>query len=137
MQLEPIENDNWPPQKVPKLGIPVIKGFEFIPHDTLYYLKASGNYTVLSHIVQEEGSVRMKDTLSSKGLAYFEDKLSKCPFIRIHDSYIVNLTKITKYTREGKDGRVVLDTGKSLVVSRTRKHQLLIAFGLIPAEQAE
>ena len=118
----------------PGVPVPVIGGFDLIPLHTLIYLKADGNYTELNHIIEKEGNKSMSQTLSSKGLKYFEDKLSIYPFMRIHDSYIVNLTKIIKYVREGKEGRVVLYNGKSLVVSRTRKNQLLAAFGLKPED---
>ncbi|MDR2585981.1 MAG: LytTR family transcriptional regulator [Prevotellaceae bacterium] len=114
--------------------VPVMGGYDLIPQNTILYLRADGNYTELHHITEKDDKKVMTKTLSSKGLKFFEEKLSMYSFMRIHDSYIVNLTKIIKYTREGKEGRVVLYNGKSLVVSRTRKNQLLAAFGLKPEE---
>lgn len=118
----------------PGVPVPVIGGYDLIPLHTLIYLKADGNYTELYHIIEKDGKQLMTKTLSGKGLKFFEEKLAKYPFMRIHDSFMVNLTKVVKYAREGKEGRVVLYNGKSLIVSRTRKNQLLAAFGLTPEE---
>lgn len=136
MPHKPVETPHESPQSFLNQGVPVpiTGGFDLIPLNMLLYLRADGNYTELYHIEEKEGTKVMTKTLSSKGLKYFEEKLSAYPFMRIHDSYIVNLTKIIKYANEGKEGRVVLYTGKSLAVSRTRKNQLLSAFGLKPEE---
>jgi len=128
MQNEPIETGH--PLPGPGVPVPSTGGFDLIPLQSLIYLKADGSYTELYHIVEKDGTKLMNKTVSSKGLKFFEEKLTSPPFMRIHDSYIVNLTKVVRYAREGKEGRIVLYTGKSLVVSRTRKNQLLTAFGL-------
>jgi len=132
MLQQPYETGHIEPhdQSTQGVPVPVVGGFDLIPLHTLIFLKADGNYTELHHITEKEGKKVLTKTLSSKGLKFFEEKLTGYPFMRIHDSYIVNLTKINKYVREGKEGRVVLYNGKSLVVSRTRKNQLLSAFGL-------
>jgi|GEM_PF-2945372 len=136
MQPKPLETSPQQPQNASTHGVPVpiTGGFDLIPLHTILYLKADGNYTELYHIIEDEGKKMMTTTISSKGLKFFEEKLPSPPFMRIHDSHIVNLTKIIKYAREGKEGRVVLYNGKSLVVSRTRKNPLLAAFGLKPEE---
>jgi two-component system LytT family response regulator len=139
MKSEPIESRHTEPTQLsnPGVPVPIHGGFDLIPLSTLLYLKADGNYTELHHIVEKEGVKQITKTVSSRGLLFFEERLSPYPFMRIHDSFIVNLTKVVKYAREGKDGRVVLYNGKSLVVSRTRKNRLLAAFGIKPEERAE
>ena len=127
--MQPVQNSSN--HGVP---VPVMGGYDLIPLNTLIYLKADGNYSELYHITENEEKKVMSKTISSKGLKFFEEKLPTPPFMRIHDSYIVNLTKVIKYAREGKEGRVVLYNGKSLVVSRTHKNRLLVAFGLKPEE---
>jgi two-component system LytT family response regulator len=136
MPHEPVNTGQKAPLYLsnPGVPVPIMGGFDLIPLNNLLYLLADGNYTELHHITEKEGKKVMTQTVSSKGLKYFEEKLSAFPFMRIHDSYIVNLTKVIKYAREGKEGRVVLYTGKSLVVSRTRKNRLLAAFGLTSEE---
>jgi len=108
------------------LPVPIQGGYRLIPYKQLLYLKAEGNYTKL-HFVEEN---KLRVELASKNLNYFEKALENGTFLRIHDSTVVNLTKVIKYFREGKEGRVELYNGQSLVVSRTRKDELLTLFGI-------
>ena len=64
----------------------------------------------------------------SKTLKYFEDSLAENGFARIHKSYLVNVNEITEY-KKGKGGSVVLSSGKEIMVSPSRKKELLAYFG--------
>ncbi len=55
----------------------------------------------------------------SKPLKYFEDQLSHKHFIRIHHSYIVNLTKIESFIK-GSGSYVCMSGGQKLAVSRRK-----------------
>ncbi len=68
-----------------------------------------------------------KPMISTKNISFFESKLSNEPFFRIHNKYIVNLTKIIKYYK-GKDTYVTLNTGISLTVSDGKKNEFLQLF---------
>ena len=63
----------------------------------------------------------------SKTLKYFEDILQTYSFARIHKSYLVNVNEIVKY-RKGKGGSVVISNGKELLVSASKKKDLLAYF---------
>jgi two-component system LytT family response regulator len=65
--------------------------------------------------------------LVSKTLKYFEDALSEHTFARIHKSYLVNVNEIIKY-KKGKGGSVVISNGKELMVSASKKKDLLSFF---------
>jgi two-component system LytT family response regulator len=108
-----------------QLAIPTMEGYIFIPMNAIYYLKAAGNYTYIIYVI--DGS--MKKMTASKKIGYFEEALKDSPFLRIHDSYIANLTKAIKYFK-GKDGSIQLVNGEYLPVSRTRKDGLFSVFGL-------
>ena len=111
-----------PVKKIDKISVTITeKGrtvYEKITCDDIFHIKASGNYTEL--YVKSGGDTRK--IMESKNLKYFENEFQSDPrFFRIHSSYIVNLEKITSYSKEGKDGSLQLENGTYLPVSRTYK----------------
>ena len=85
----------------------------------ILYCKADDNYT--------EIYLENKKILVSKTLKYFEEALSDFAFARIHKSYLVNVNEVVKY-RKGKGGSVVISSGKELLVSASKKKELLAYF---------
>ncbi len=100
--------------------IPTQFGFEVIDTADVLYCQADDNYT---HIHLTDGSSK----LVSKTLGYFETQLKKNGFVRIHKSYIVNISAVKSY-HKGKGGTLVLKNGKSLAVSGSKKASLLSHF---------
>ncbi|NNV56951.1 LytR/AlgR family response regulator transcription factor [Limnovirga soli] len=107
-------------QKLNKLPVPTQEGYELINTADIEYLEAATNYTYI-HLVDNS------KITSSKNLGFYEEELKEEPFIRIHNSTIVNLTKIKSYIR-GDDGWVILQNGKTLRVSKSKKDDLLLFF---------
>ncbi|HNQ26529.1 MAG TPA: LytTR family DNA-binding domain-containing protein [Aquaticitalea sp.] len=103
-----------------KITIPLQDGFEVIQTSDILYCKADDNYT-------EIYLNNNKKKLVSKTLKYFEDTLDSASFARIHKSYLVNVNEIVKYVK-GKGGSVVLSNGKEIMVSASRKAELLSYF---------
>ena len=103
-----------------KITVPQLDGFEVLNVNDIIYCKADDNYT----------EIHLKNTklVASKTLKYFEEALQEFPFARIHKSYLVNINTIVKY-KKGKGGSVVLNTGKELLVSSSKKKDLLAYFG--------
>jgi two-component system LytT family response regulator len=60
----------------------------------------------------------------SKPLGDFEERLLSHNFIRIHNSHIVNLKQVSQYVR-GEGGHVIMTTGETVPVSRSRKDDFL------------
>jgi len=106
-------------QVVGKITIPQQNGFEILEVKDILYCQADDNYT----------KIFLKDTkkLVSKTLKYFEDILSENGFARVHKSYLVNVNQIVEY-KKGKGGSVVLSSGKQIMVSPSRKKELLSYF---------
>jgi len=102
-----------------KITIPLQQGFEVLQIEDILYCQADDNYT----------KIFLKDSkrLVSKTLKYFEEALSQNGFARVHKSYLVNVNAITEY-RKGKGGSVVLSSGKEVMVSPSRKKELLAFF---------
>ncbi|MEM6687671.1 MAG: LytTR family DNA-binding domain-containing protein [Bacteroidota bacterium] len=102
-----------------KITIPQQDGFEVLNVADIIYCKADDNYT--------EIYVNDSKIVVSKTLKYFEEALSQYPFARVHKSYLVNVNAVVKY-RKGKGGSVVLNNGKEVLVSSTKKANLLSYF---------
>jgi len=102
-----------------KITLPQQDGFQVLNVKDILYCKADDNYT--------EIYLENKKILVSKTLKYFEEALSEFTFARIHKSYLVNVNEVIKY-RKGKGGSVVVSNGKELLVSASKKKELLAYF---------
>ena len=102
-----------------KITLPQQDGFQVLNVADIVFCKADDNYT--------EIHLESKKILVSKTLKYFEEALTDFPFARIHKSYLVNVNEIIKY-KKGKGGSVVVSNGKELLVSASKKKELLAYF---------
>ncbi|WP_299617301.1 LytTR family DNA-binding domain-containing protein [uncultured Tenacibaculum sp.] len=102
-----------------KITIPLQDGFEVVNVEEIIFCKADDNYTEI-HFENSKKVV-------SKTLKHFEEVLREYPFARIHKSYLVNINHITKY-KKGKGGSVELINGKEVLVSASKKGNLLAYF---------
>lgn len=102
-----------------KITIPQQDGFEVVNVADIQFCKADDNYTEIHF----ENSKK----LVSKTLKHFETVLKEYPFARIHKSYLVNVNAIIKY-KKGKGGSVVVANGKEILVSASKKGNLLAFF---------
>ncbi|MDT0556975.1 LytR/AlgR family response regulator transcription factor [Patiriisocius hiemis] len=103
-----------------KITIPQQNGFEVLEISNILYCQADDNYTNIF--------LNDKKKLVSKTLKYFEEALSENGFARVHKSYLVNVNAIVEY-RKGKGGSVLLSNGKEVMVSPSKKKDLLAFFG--------
>lgn len=103
-----------------KITIPQQNGFEVLQTADIMYCRADDNYT-------EIYLNNNKKKLVSKTLKYFEDALTASGFARVHKSYLVNVNEVVKYVK-GKGGSVVLSNGKEIMVSASKKSDLLSYF---------
>ncbi len=103
-----------------KITIPQQDGFEVLETANILYCKADDNYTEIYLNTNRK-------KLVSKTLKYFEQALADSNFARVHKSYLVNVNEIVKYVK-GKGGHVVLSSGKEILVSASKKADLLSYF---------
>jgi two-component system LytT family response regulator len=102
-----------------KITLPQQDGFQVLNIADIIYCKADDNYT--------EIYLANKKIVVSKTLKYFEEALTDFPFARIHKSYLVNVNEVVKYVK-GKGGSVIVSNGKELLVSSSKKKDLLAYF---------
>jgi len=94
-----------------KLAIPSDTGIDLILFENIIYIESEEGYTIL-HI--QNG----KNILTSKRIAYYQERLPPSEFIKIHQSFLININYIVKYH---KKGIVSLSNGVDLQVSRSMK----------------
>jgi two-component system LytT family response regulator len=102
-----------------KITLPQQDGFQVLNIADIIYCKADDNYT--------EIYLANKKIVVSKTLKYFEEALTDFPFARIHKSYLVNVNEVVKYVK-GKGGSVIVSNGIELLVSSSKKKDLLAYF---------
>ncbi|MBN2820563.1 MAG: response regulator transcription factor [Bacteroidales bacterium] len=100
-----------------KIAIPDMEGIELIQYSEIMYCKSDGNYSTLALIGNRKMTV-------SKPLKYFEENISSELFLRIHKSYLVNLTHVKKYLKKD-GGELVMTNNDVLPVSRNSRNELL------------
>ena len=104
-----------------KIAIPTAEGFELIPSDQILYFEADDNYT---HVFLKNRN----KIIACRTLKKIEEQLQDYNFfVRVHNSYMVNLNEVVKYLR-GEGGYLVMSNNASVNVSRSRKDALLKFF---------
>ncbi|MEP6948350.1 MAG: LytTR family DNA-binding domain-containing protein [Ginsengibacter sp.] len=104
-----------------KIAVPTAEGFELISADLVLYLKANDNYTHLFLKTKHK-------LIACRTLKEMEKQIQDFTFfIRVHNSYIINLNEVVKYVR-GEGGYLVMSDGALINVSRSRKDFLLKFF---------
>ena len=99
--------------QAPVNRIVVRKGnaIDIIPIEKVRYVESQDDYVMIYHTAGK--------ALKQQTMKFYENNLPKSDFIRIHRSYIVNVTEIKKIEPDGKDNHVaVLHSGDKLPVSR-------------------
>jgi two-component system LytT family response regulator len=83
-----------------------------IPVDDIIYLEAADDFVKIH--------TRKGQWLKNKTMAHFEQQLDANRFIRVHRSYIVNISEITRLDPYEKDSHIlVLKSGEKIPVSKT------------------
>lgn len=100
-----------------RIGITDNEGINIIDLDKIIRCEADGNYT---KIFLSDGT----RLVSAKTLKEYDSYLSNHHFFRIHQSHLINLRFIKRYTR-GNGGTVVMWDGSQLEVARRRKPLLV------------
>lgn len=100
-----------------KLPVPFADGIQFLPHEDILYCQSNGNYTEFFLTTNEK-------IIASKTLKHFGELLPEDQFVRIHKSYIINLSHMKRYLRiDG--GMVCMANNVNLPVSRVNREKLL------------
>jgi two-component system LytT family response regulator len=102
---------------IKNIAVPTMEGLQMVEMDSIISCASDSNYTnfYLKNNKKLTASRTMKD---------IEDLLSEYSFLRVHNSFLVNLNEIHKYVK-GEGGYLVMSDGTHIDVSRSRKEMLL------------
>jgi two-component system LytT family response regulator len=100
------------------LVVPHIKGFEVLRTADIIMCRADG-YCTNFYLTGE------RKVVSSKNLKQYEDLLSGDNFLRVHHSFIVNLTHVCSYTKQGE---IILTDGNRASIGDAYKESFTRRF---------
>ena len=104
---------------VQRIALTTNDGMIFVSTADILYCEAESNYT---SVVLEN-----KKVLVSKTLKEIDEALAGPDFYRIHNSFLININQIQKFVR-GDGGYVVMNDGKAVGISRSRRHEFMEMF---------
>lgn len=102
---------------MPKIGLPVFDGIDFINLDEIIRIEAKGSYSVV-YLTGE------RKITSTKNLKDIEAILPDNSFLRIHHSWVINIRYLKKYYR-GKNSYMEMEDGSTVSVSMRKKGKFL------------
>ena len=106
-----------PAVKVQRIALPTMEGLQLVPVAEIISCSSSSNYSIF--LLKDKQKITVSRTLKET-----EEMLEEYSFIRVHNSYVVNLNEISKYVR-GEGGYLVMSDGSTIDVSRSRKELLI------------
>ncbi|MCR9181690.1 MAG: LytTR family DNA-binding domain-containing protein [Flavobacteriaceae bacterium] len=112
-----LQNINQP--SLTKICLATSEGFEFINTADILYCEAGGSYTTF--ILNSN-----KKLLVSKHLKEYEGLLIENHFMRVHNSYLINLKEVKKYVK-ADGGYIVMNNDEIVSISRGKKESFLEA----------
>lgn len=112
-----VETRQTPKSSGSRLPLETGAGTYFIPPALILKCEADGNYTKV-HCSDN------RTILVSKTLLYIEQELPPDLFIRVHQSFLVNIGAIQAYMRDN-GGYLLLSDGSQVPIARGRKAEVL------------
>lgn len=102
-----------------KICLATSEGFEFINTSDILYCEAGGSYTTF--VLNTN-----KKLLVSKHLKEYESLLIENHFMRVHNSFLINLKEVKKYVK-ADGGYIVMNNDDIVSISRGKKELFLEA----------
>ncbi len=117
-----IDNLNNEQNKIYKLVLPIINGFQVVEINDIIRCEGDRNYT--KFIFTNDKMIHVSKTMKE-----FEELLIKHGFFRIHQSHLINLKYVEKYIKGySGGGKVKMSDDSALAVSRNKKKDFLNRF---------
>src|SRR5690606_4029541 len=104
-------------QRPQKICLATADDIEFVAIENIAFCKAEGSYT--KFVLTNNSSV-----LVSKHLKEYENLLPCPSFMRVHNSYLINLSEVKKYVKTD-GGYILMNGGQAVTLSRGKKEVFL------------
>lgn len=109
--------------KLNKICLATSDGFEFIEVNDILYCKAEGSYTAF--ILKNSEKL-----LVSKHLKEYENLLLEQDFMRVHNSFLINLKEVKKYVKSD-GGYIVMNNNDTVSISRSKKEDFIQVMSML------
>ncbi|MFT3932786.1 MAG: LytTR family DNA-binding domain-containing protein [Chitinophagaceae bacterium] len=107
-----------PDNKFTKIALPTASGYELVRAEDILYCEVVDNFSFVS--TKTKGKL-----IACRPLKEIELQLSEFNhFLRVHNSWVVNLNEVEKYVR-GDGGYLVMSDNKEVDVSRAKRDTVL------------
>lgn len=106
---------------VNKIMLPVKTGFEFLGISDIIHVQASGNYVEIFSINNKKYFVYQK-------LSYYEERLERYNFLRVHRSHVINLALISKFEKIGRGGIAIMVDGSRVPIAPNYRQAFMDKF---------
>ncbi len=103
--------------RIQRIALPTMEGLQLVLLNSIISCESDGNYTIF--LLKDKQKL-----VISRPLKEVEEMLEDHSFLRVHNSYIVNLNEVNKYVK-GEGGYLIMSDGSSVDVSRSKKEMLL------------
>ncbi|MEI6750642.1 MAG: LytTR family transcriptional regulator DNA-binding domain-containing protein [Bacteroidota bacterium] len=104
-----------------RLAVSEKRSIIFIQIPDILFFQSDGNYT---KIIFLKNNCTTETVLASKNLLHFETRVISFDFVRIHQSILVNCSKISRVEKNSSE--VILIDGTILPIARDRKKDVLL-----------
>ncbi|MDC6361705.1 MULTISPECIES: LytR/AlgR family response regulator transcription factor [Flavobacteriaceae] len=105
--------------KQEKICLATTAGMEFIAIEDIVICKADGSYT--SFVLKNKNTLMV-----SKHLKEYENLLGDYQFMRVHNSYVINLNEVKKYVKSD-GGYIIMSNDMHVSISPRKKDELMEA----------
>jgi two-component system, LytTR family, response regulator len=105
------------PPHLQRIAIPTVDALIMQTISEIIMCEASSSYTFIH-------TLNKPKIISAKTLKDYEDILETHGFLRVHNSFLINLNCIDRYVR-GDGGTIILNNGIEIPVSRSKKDILI------------
>jgi two-component system LytT family response regulator len=102
----------------PTIIVANIRGFEVLKINEIIMCKADGYVTMFN-------LTSSRKVNSSKNLKHYESQLSELGFIRVHNSYLININHVISYSKQGE---IMLSENNVAFLGDRYRNSFLTAF---------
>lgn len=117
-----LNNFQTPNPENRKICLSTAEGIEFIPAHHISYCEANGSYTDF-HLTDN------RKLVVSKNLKEYENLLADMNFMRVHNSFLINLEEVKKFIRS-EGGYIVMNNDKQVSISNSKREDFMKRMGI-------
>ncbi len=117
-----MSNLSGPTNANKKISLATAEGVEFVPIDQIFYCEANGSYTNF-HLTDN------RKLVVSKNLKEYENMLADAKFMRVHNSFLINLQEVKRFVKS-EGGYIVMNNDAQISISNSKREEFLRQMGL-------